>query len=263
MSFREGIDDQGTYYQISEVAGTTPIIFIHGVGLDHSIWSPQVEFFKNSTTIVYDLLGHGLSTCTSDKIEFEDFSKQIDGLLQILKIQKVIVIGFSLGGLIAAHYSSTRKNHIEKVILFGTIFNRTEEQQKNAAERFIQVKETYLNASHQLDRWFNKEFLDANANIAEKITKILDNNSHEDFLKSYKLFAHFKDNLINFNEIVAETLVCTANEDVGSVPEMSNQLGAEITNSRVVIFDNGKHMVGIECAKEVNKVFNNFIEGSK
>jgi len=164
MSFREGIDDQGTYYQINEVAGTTPIIFIHGVGLDHSIWSPQVEFFKNSTTIVYDLLGHGLSTCTSDKIEFEDFSKQIDGLLQILKIQKVIVIGFSLGGLIAAHYSSTRKNHIEKVILFGTIFNRTEEQQKNAAERFIQVKETYLNASHQLDRWFNQEFLDANAN---------------------------------------------------------------------------------------------------
>ena len=73
MSFREGIDDQGTYYQINEVAGTTPIIFIHGVGLDHSIWSPQVEFFKNSTTIVYDLLGHGLSTCTSDKIEFEDF----------------------------------------------------------------------------------------------------------------------------------------------------------------------------------------------
>ena len=261
MSFREGIDDQGTYYQINEVAGTTPIIFIHGVGLDHSIWSPQVEFFKNSTTIVYDLLGHGLSTCTSDKIEFEDFSKQIDGLLQILKIQKVIVIGFSLGGLIAAHYSSTRKNHIEKVILFGTIFNRTEEQQKNAAERFIQVKETYLNASHQLDRWFNKEFLDANADIAENITNILDNNSHDDFLKSYKLFAYFEDKLIDFKKIDSETLVCTAKGDIGSTPDMTNQLGEVISNSKVIIFDQGKHMVGIECAEEVNKVFSNFIEG--
>ena len=32
MSFREGIDNQGTYYQINEVVGTTPILFIHGVG---------------------------------------------------------------------------------------------------------------------------------------------------------------------------------------------------------------------------------------
>jgi len=263
MSFREGIDNQGTYYQINEVAGTTPILFIHGVGLDHSIWSPQTEFFKKSTTIIYDLIGHGLSTCTLEEIEFEDFSKQIEGLLQILRIQKVIVVGFSLGGLIAAHYSSTRKNYVEKVILFGTIFNRTEEQKKKAAERFFSVKETYLNVPQQLDRWFNQNFLESHSNISEKITNILNNNKHEDFLKAYKLFAHFEDKLINFNQIEAETLVCTAKGDVGSIPEMSNQLGNEINNSKVVIFDQGKHMIGIECAEEVNKVFNNFIEGTK
>ena len=44
MSFREGLDDQGTYYQINKVEGTTPILFIHGVGLDHSIWEPQTKF---------------------------------------------------------------------------------------------------------------------------------------------------------------------------------------------------------------------------
>ena len=91
MSFREGLDDQGTYYQINKVEGTTPILFIHGVGLDHSIWEPQIKFFKEQTTITYDLIGHGLSTCTLNEVTFEDFSNQIEGLLQILKIQKVIV----------------------------------------------------------------------------------------------------------------------------------------------------------------------------
>ena len=52
----------------------------------------------------------------------------------ILVIQKVIIIGFSLGGLIAAHFSSTRKNNVLKTVLFGTIFNRTEEQKKNASD---------------------------------------------------------------------------------------------------------------------------------
>ena len=263
MSFREGIDNQGTYYQINEVAGTTPILFIHGVGLDHSIWSPQTKFFKNSTTVIYDLIGHGLSTCTLEELEFEDFSKQIDGLLQILRIQKIIVVGFSLGGLVAAHYSSTRRDHVSKVILFGTIFNRTEEQKRNSAQRFVDVKSTYLNASHQLDRWFNQEYLSSHKDVAKKITSILDNNNHEDFLKSYKLFAHFQDNLIDFKKIEAETLVCTAKGDVGSTPEMSSNLGNTISSSKVVIFEQGKHMVGIECAEEVNKVFSNFIEGSK
>ena len=263
MSFREGIDNQGTYYQINEVVGTTPILFIHGVGLDHSIWSPQTDFFKNSTTIIYDLIGHGLSTCTIKELDFNDFSKQIDGLLQILRIQKVIVVGFSLGGLIAAHYSSTRRNHVAKVILFGTIFGRTEEQKRNAAERFADVKGTYLNATHQLDRWFNQEYLSSHKDIAKKITNILSNNNHEDFLKSYKLFAHFDDNLIDFKKIEVETLVCTAKGDVGSTAEMSSNLGNTISNSKVVIFEQGKHMVGIECAEEVNKVFKNFIEGSR
>ena len=263
MSFREGLDDQGTYYQINEVEGTAPILFIHGVGLDHSIWTPQAEFFKNRTTIVYDLIGHGLSTCTLDEINFEDFSNQIEELLQILRIQKVIVAGFSLGGLITAHFSSTRKHYIEKIILFGTIFNRTDEQKKNAAERFINVKDTYLNAPQQLDRWFNQDYLSPHTNVTKKITSILNNNNHEDFLKSYKLFAHFEDKLIDFSQIEAETLVCTAKGDIGSTPEMSDQLGSVIGNSKVVIFDQGKHMVGIECAEEVNKVFNNFIEGMK
>ena len=42
---------------------------------------------------------------------------------------------------------------------------------------------------------------------------------------------------------------------------IQNQLGDVIEKSKVVIFDQGKHMVGIECAEEVNKVFSNFIEG--
>ena len=68
MSFREGLDDQGTYYQINKVEGTTPILFIHGVGLDHSIWEPQIKFFKDQTTITYDLIGHGLSTSRTKNI---------------------------------------------------------------------------------------------------------------------------------------------------------------------------------------------------
>ena len=92
MSFREGLDDQGTYYQLNEVAGTTPIVFIHGVGLSLEIWKPQRDFFKNHSTIVYDLYGHGRTT-SADDITFDKFSNQIDGLMQYLKYPSCHLIG--------------------------------------------------------------------------------------------------------------------------------------------------------------------------
>ena len=50
-------DSKGTFYILNK-KDRTPIIFIHGVGLDHSIWDPQINEFDN-TVLIYDILGHG------------------------------------------------------------------------------------------------------------------------------------------------------------------------------------------------------------
>ena len=34
-----------------------PIVFIHGVGLTYEIWQPQLDFFKDRSTLSYDILG--------------------------------------------------------------------------------------------------------------------------------------------------------------------------------------------------------------
>ena len=33
---------------------TIPIVFIHGVGLDRNMWSPQINFFRKYSTLTYD-----------------------------------------------------------------------------------------------------------------------------------------------------------------------------------------------------------------
>ena len=48
-------DTKNTFYILNKKE-KTPIIFIHGVGLNHTIWSPQINFFDN-TVITYDILG--------------------------------------------------------------------------------------------------------------------------------------------------------------------------------------------------------------
>ena len=63
-------DSSGTYYLLNKKDQKTPIVFIHGVGLNHEIWEPQVDFFKNYTTLSYDILGHGKTPLKKKKNQF-------------------------------------------------------------------------------------------------------------------------------------------------------------------------------------------------
>ena len=49
-------DSKNTFYILNKKENT-PIVLIHGVGLNHKIWEPQINSFDN-TVLVYDILGH-------------------------------------------------------------------------------------------------------------------------------------------------------------------------------------------------------------
>ena len=88
-------DSKGTFYILNK-KDRTPIIFIHGVGLDHSIWDLQINEFDN-TVLIYDILGHGKTPLNKNDLGFDDFSDQILNLMDELKFNKVHLVGFSIG----------------------------------------------------------------------------------------------------------------------------------------------------------------------
>ena len=46
-----GFDNNSTYFEHNRDSSGIPNIFIHGVGLDNSMWLPQKEYFKNKEII--------------------------------------------------------------------------------------------------------------------------------------------------------------------------------------------------------------------
>ena len=78
------IDSSGTFYLLNKTDKKIPIVFIHGVGLTHEIWKPQLDFFKNKTFISYDILGHGRTPLNKTDINFNDFSKQLIKLVYVV-----------------------------------------------------------------------------------------------------------------------------------------------------------------------------------
>ena len=100
-----GTDSKGTFYILNKKSGT-PIVLIHGVGLNHTIWEPQTNSFGN-TVLSYDILGHGKTPMIKkEEISFDDFADQLINLLDELEFNKIHLVGFSIGSLIARNFAS-------------------------------------------------------------------------------------------------------------------------------------------------------------
>ena len=253
------IDSKGTFYKLNQKKGI-PIVFIHGVGLDHNIWDPQINEFDN-TVLIYDILGHGRTPLNKEKISFDDFSDQIIDLIDELKFSKIHLIGFSIGSLIARNFATRFSDRLKSLTLLCSIFNRSDNEQKIVNERFEQTKKDKKLTKDALNRWFNKDFIEKNPLISDKIFSILNNNNMDNFIKVYSLFVNHKDNE-KFENINVKTLVMTGEGDVGSTPEMSDNLSKKIKNSEVKIIPVGKHLCSIECSYDVNKAIKDHIQNA-
>jgi pimeloyl-ACP methyl ester carboxylesterase len=254
-----GIDSSETFFLLNKTDKKTPIVFIHGVGLTHEIWQPQLDYFKDNTTISYDILGHGKTPLNKSNIDFDDFSEQLINLLDELKFDKIHLIGFSIGSLIARNFATKYNYRLKSLTLLGSIFKRSEEQQKIVIDRFNLAKKNLKLSKQALKRWFTDKYLEKNPDTYEKISSILEKNNMENFLRVYKLFVFHK-NDENFQNIKVNTLVMTGENDIGSTVNMSKKLSEVIKNSQLKVIKDGKHLCGIECADDVNMAIKNFIE---
>jgi pimeloyl-ACP methyl ester carboxylesterase len=225
------------------------------------MWDSQIALLNNYSTITYDLLGHGKTPYNKEEITLNDFSNQLDYLLKFLKIDKINLVGFSLGSLIALDFASKFQDKLKNLTLIGTTYKRTEEQRALVIERFEQAKLNKPISKQALRRWFTDQYLNDHPEIYYQFIEILtkEGEDHLNFLKAYKLFAYHQDDIHMIKGIKTKTLVMTGSDDLGSTVEMSKSLSNDLINSSFTEINNGKHLCSIECADNVNIKLKNFI----
>ena len=252
-------DSFKTFYSLNKTNDINPIVFIHGVGLNQEMWKPQINFFKNYTTLTYDFLGHGKTLLEKEKLTFKELSEQLNSLISFLDLGKIHLIGFSMGALIARNFSLAYGDKLKSLTIFGSTYQRTSEQRKKVMYRLKQTKLSNSLSNEALKRWFSNEFLVKNPKIYKEIFGMLENNNHKNFIKAYELFANYRDN-DDLGKIKTKTLIMTGENDVGSTPEMSMNLSKKIKGSKYVEIKGGKHLCSIECPDDVNMTLKQFID---
>jgi len=103
-------------------AGSGPVVLlIHGIGDSSDTWRPVLDdLARDHTVIAPDLLGHGRSEKPRADYSVAAYANGMRDLLGVLEIDRVTVVGHSLGGGVAAQFAYQFPDRCERLVLVGS-----------------------------------------------------------------------------------------------------------------------------------------------
>ncbi|RKU13741.1 hypothetical protein C6503_15855 [Candidatus Poribacteria bacterium] len=97
-----------------------PLLFLHGTGCDASDWKVVIKKLpQNRRCIALDFRGHGQSTVPTQAFSLSDLADDVLHLIDYLSLQEVVIVGHSLGGMVAMEVAQRLSAVVGLVLLEG------------------------------------------------------------------------------------------------------------------------------------------------
>jgi pimeloyl-ACP methyl ester carboxylesterase len=235
---------------------TPTVVFLHGVGLDHSVWEPVTELLAGSVRVVApDLPGHGSREPVGADVTLASLA---DGVADDIG-EGSHLVGFSLGALVAQYLAIHRPGLVASLTSVSSVCRRTAEERSAVLDR-LQAAESDFDASisASLRRWY--EGTDVDAARVQQTRATLTANDPRSFVNCYRVFATADAEIADqLGNISAPALAITGECDPGSTPEMTRRLAASIPNCETVVIPGARHMLPVERPHEVVHALSTFV----
>lgn len=97
------------------------VVFLHGIGCRIDTWAPQLETLASRhRTVALDTRGFGDSDGPTGDMSMTDYAADVLGVLDALGIDDTVLVGLSMGGMIAQHVALTAPTRIRALVLADT-----------------------------------------------------------------------------------------------------------------------------------------------
>lgn len=112
------------YYSDISAPQRETLVLLHGLSANHTTWLNLLPFFKNSglNVLAPDLRGHGKSDKSKDLRNYtmDAYTEDLAAILELENLNKVVLVGYSFGGLIALDFALKHPERVKKIILVSS-----------------------------------------------------------------------------------------------------------------------------------------------
>ena len=245
---------------VMEIGGgeATPIVFLHGVGSDKSVWAPQLAHCGGiRRAIAFDYPGYGESSFAAHATR-EDYATAILAAMDALGVERAHICGLSLGGVIAIAMHAAAPTRCASLTLSDSFAVHPDGQgihdRSVAASESIPMRDF---AEARVDFLLARPVEPTvRAEVVETMARI-DPAAYRIGVAAVWL----ADQRDRAAAIGVPTLVLCGTEDKATPPALSEELAALIPGSHLIMIEGAGHLANLERPAEFNAAVDTFLAG--
>ncbi|MBU5440256.1 alpha/beta hydrolase [Tissierella sp. MSJ-40] len=268
MPFFNTSDEVNIYYEITGEG--IPIVFIHGWTEDHNSFRiQQKKLSKEFKVITYDLRGHGISDRPEKGLTLDRFALDLKELIDYLDIDKVVLVGWSMGASVIFEYVNHFGLHkLSKtcIVDMGPKAINGNDWNLGLYHGKYTIEDSLKDLTIMCNNWmeFAEKFIKSIAPYLDdrqlkiSLDKIARNTPH--IMYSMWISISIKDYRDVLEKISIPTLIIYGEKSTLYSVDTAEYMSSRITNSEVIIFENCTHLLVMENPIKFNKVIKEFVE---
>ena len=255
-----------------------PVVLVQGFGGKKENWLAQFKpLSEHFQVIIYDGRGSGKSDRPKEEYTMEVLADDIAGLLDYLKIEKVHIVGHSMGGMIVQNLVLKYPELVDKMILISTLYKAPPESglepyknmllnslksiSEDPDKYFWQFARSYFHMKFrkQMEAEPNKKWYGL-WSVDDLIKNlVIDPPTEQDItLQARAVVTHHV--LDRLHEIKNDTLLIAGSHDKLTPQSVMEEIDEKIPNSTLKIIDKAGHGCIVSRAPELNQMIIDFLE---
>jgi 3-oxoadipate enol-lactonase/4-carboxymuconolactone decarboxylase len=228
------------------------------LGTDFRIWDDVVADLKHYGNILrFDKQGHGLSSLDDKTVSIKDYAQDVLGLMDAFGIEKAVIVGLSIGGIIGQYLAIHHSNRVEKLVLSNTAPKIGTDETWNTRINKVKTEGITSITEGVMKVWFSDNFHQNRPNELESYKTMLTRTNTEGYIRAC---AAIRDNDLskNIGTIKTPTLCFAGSVDGSTPPDLVKAMAAKISNAQYVLINGVGHIPCVEVPKTIFEHIYNF-----
>ncbi len=264
------INGVNIHFDVLGPADGLPVVFSNSLGTDFRIWDDLIEAIKSDIAadvgnqrrlrfIRYDKRGHGLSDAPAPPYSMDEHADDLIGLLDHLEIDKALIIGLSVGGMIAQSVAARIPARITAIVLSNTAHVIGTRQVWN--DRIGAVADNGIKSISDgiIERWFSPEFQLAEPSKLAICRNMLERTTMDGYIGTGAAIRDC-DLTATTRQISVPVLLIAGSKDGSTPPDLMASTHSLIANSRFKIVEGSGHLPCIEQPVETARLILDFMK---
>jgi pimeloyl-ACP methyl ester carboxylesterase len=248
------------------------LVFVHGGWLSGAMWGPQVEHFVDDYRVVtVDLRGHGATGATSERdYSVELFADDLRRCLDTLDVDRPVLCGLSLGGLVAQTYAAQTPDDLAGLVLADTVESLPPVPMTQLQKQFLFPKVSIYPTFRLLGSGASfrmllqsvravegASWLALDDDVREYALAEVDRFPIEEFIKVFD--ALYDADPQNVDDITAPTLLLYGDHEANAVVAQNRYLARTIPDTTTTVVPDAGHLSNLDNTDVFNATVEQFL----